>query len=213
MAECVHAVGERVQAGEDGQGLGQAIKRKHGARKEKERHDKEADDELESLRIGQCRANGGADGAEDDANQDHENEGHWKRGEVVPAESGNQADTKENQALEAGNCRAAEYTAQDDPSAWDGGDKGFLQETELPVHNQFNARKDGREQEGHCDEAGSDEIAVAAHAGALEDGAEAVAHRQEVKERLGQGGDQARTRAAVSFQLAQPEDVDNVHNG
>ena len=86
-------------------------------------------------------------------------------------------------------------------------DQRLLQEAELAVPQQADAGEDRGEQHRHPDDAGRDELEVAALAGLLEDGPEAEAQRQQVQQRLAERRDDLRARARVALQLAQPQDV------
>ena len=59
-----------------------------------------------------------------------------------------------------------------------------------------------------ADDAGRDELQVAALARFLEDRAEAEPERQQVEQRLAERRDDLRARPRVALELAQPEDVD-----
>ena len=74
-------------------------------------------------------------------------------------------------------------------------DERLLQEAELPVPEQADAGEDRREQDRHPDDAGRDELQVAALPGFLEDRAQAEPEHQQIQQRLAERRDDLRARA------------------
>ena len=78
-----------------------SLERKQRARQKVDGHDQEVHDELKSLHVLQARADGHAERRKDNGDEHHEAEGDGNRSEMRGPEAGDQANDRDQQALDA----------------------------------------------------------------------------------------------------------------
>ena len=76
----------------------------------------------------------------------------------VRAEAGDEADDKDQRALDDGDRCAAQCASDHDLHARDRSHQRLLQEAELPIPEHGNTREDGAEEDRHADNARSHEL-------------------------------------------------------
>ena len=114
----------------------------------------------------------------------HEDERQRHRRQAVRPESGHQADDQNQRALDHRDRRAAERASEHDLQPRHRRNQRLLEETELAIPQQADAREDRREQDAHPDDARRDELQVASLPRLLEDRTEAEAEHEQVQQRL-----------------------------
>src|SRR5581483_3856078 len=114
-------------------------------------------------------------------------------------------------SLDQRDGRAAQRTADHNADAGNGGHQRLFQKSELAIPQQGDPRKDGGEQDGHADDAGGDELKIAAVSRLLKDGAESEAEGQKIEKRLAERGGDLRAGAQVALEFAEPQDIDRAH--
>ena len=110
--------------------------------------------------------------------------------------------TSTSDALHHRHRRAAQRAADHDLQPRDGRHQCLLEEAELAVPQQAEAREDRREQHGHADDARRNELQVAALSRFLEHRAQAEAQHEQVQQRLAERRYDLRARPRVALEFA-----------
>ena len=130
---------------------------------------------------------------------------------LVDAESGQQTNHDDHQALEKSHRRPTQSTPGHNQDARNGRNQSLLQKPELAVPDQLDSGEDRGEQNAHADNARREELDIVALSGSLKNGPEAESQREQKQKRLSQRRDNARARTEVTLDLAQPQNVDRAH--
>ena len=206
-AQRVDGVGERIDPVQDGQPGRQMTGWEQRARQEVHRHDHEHVQRHERLHLLDARCHHHPEGADGERQQQLDPE-HLNQQEGVVGDVHEPGDGDDDQALEAGDHRAAQALAENQRPASHRGHEHLPEESVLPVPHHRCGGHHGRHEDRQAEDPGVEEGAQRQPRPEVDEGAEPAAEHEEEQDRLDQRGDDPDAVVEEAEQLAVEDDLD-----